>query len=58
MIFFNHITEPEQEYHHITLSNERATIRELQEAMSELRQFKRWSWFPEEFHFFEGRRRR
>ncbi len=50
--FFNHMTEPEQEYR-ITLPNERATIRELQEAMSELRQFKRWSWFPEEFRFFE-----
>ena len=52
VIFFNHITEPAQEYH-ITLPSERATIRELQEAMSELHQFKRWSWFPEEFHFFE-----
>ena len=48
VVFFNHITEPEQEYH-ITLPNERATIRELQEAMSELHQFK----FPDEFHFFE-----
>ena len=35
VIFFNHITEPEQEYR-ITLPNERAAIRELQEAMSEL----------------------
>ena len=42
VIFFNH-----------TLPNERATIRELQEAMSELRQFKRWSWFPDELQFFE-----
>ena len=52
VIFFNHVTEPEEEYH-ITLPNERATIRELQEAMSELRRFKRWNWFPDEFHFFE-----
>ncbi len=52
VIVFNHITEPEQEYH-ITLPNERATIRELQEAVSELRQFKRWSWFLEELRFFE-----
>ncbi len=52
VIFFNHITVPEEEYH-ITLPNERATVRELQEAMSELHQFKRWSWFPEDFHFFE-----
>ena len=52
VIFFNHITEPEEEYH-ITLPNERATVRELQEAMSELQRFKRWNWFPEEFHFLE-----
>ena len=52
VIFFNHITVPEEEYH-ITLPNERATIRELREAMSELHRFKRWNWFPDEFHFFE-----
>ncbi len=52
VIFFDHFTVPEEEYH-ITLPNERATIRELREAMSELHRFKRWNWFPDEFHFFE-----
>ncbi len=52
VVFFNHITEPEEEYH-ITLPNERATVRELPEAMSELHQFKRWNWFPDELHFLE-----
>ncbi len=52
VIFFNHIADPEQGCR-ITLPNERATIRGLQEAVSELRQFKRSNWLPEEFHFFE-----
>ncbi len=47
----NHPMLPQEEFF-ITLPNERATIGELQEEMSQMAMFKDNNWFPHEMHFF------
>ena len=51
VIFFNHITEPAQEYH-TTLPNARAMIRDPQEEMSKLGGFTKQERYPDETRFF------
>ena len=42
---------PQEEFF-VMLPNERATIGELQEEMSQMAMFKDNNWFPHEMHFF------
>ena len=51
VLFQNHPMLPQEEFF-TTLPNERATIGELQEEMSQMARFKENNWFPDEMHFF------
>ncbi len=51
LLFLSHPMLPQEEFF-IMLPNERATIGELQEEMSQMKQFKENNWFPHEMHFF------
>ena len=51
VLFQNHPMCKEEEFF-ILLPNERATIGELQEEMSQMERFKKNNWYPHEMHFF------
>ena len=51
VLFQNHPMLPQEEFF-IMLPNERETIGELQEEMSQMKQFKENNWYPHEMHFF------
>ncbi len=52
VLFQNHPMLPLEEFF-IMLPNERATIGELQEEMSQMAMFKENNLFPHEMHFFQ-----
>ena len=51
VLFQNHPMLPQEEFF-VMLPNERATIGELQEEMSQMEPFKKNNWFPHKMHFF------
>ena len=51
VLFQDHPMCKEEEFF-ILLPNERATIGELQEEMSQMERFKKNNWYPHEMHFF------
>ena len=51
VVFQNHPMLPLEEFF-IMLPNERATVGELHEEMSQMATFKENNWYPHEMHFF------
>ena len=51
VLFQDHPMCKEEEFF-ILLPNERATVGELQEEMSQMERFKKNNWYPHEMHFF------